>query len=320
MVGDALLQGTGSVILAVYRPKIQLLKRQLDSIAAQTLTDWHCLVGIDGADPETAAAVRDLVAHDPRFEVREYERNLGVYRHFERMLTEVAPDTAWVALSDQDDYFGPNKFETLLTELDASGTSAIAGQARVVNEAGDLMTTTRRKQGNLADLLLHNQVTGATAILRYPVVKAALPFPPTSPHAIHDHWLAVVAAAQGGVTISNQVVQDYVQHGENLIGEATTGTTRKKFTRVFRAGPKLWLDEEVLSIWQWRRDMAAQLARNLGEDLPHIPCGAPGTGLSEVSSALRGSLQRRFLSPSDAFLLYLAAVAFMLFKRSARTT
>lgn len=37
--------GKGMICLAVYNPNRELFKRQLLSIARQTITDWECLVG-----------------------------------------------------------------------------------------------------------------------------------------------------------------------------------------------------------------------------------------------------------------------------------
>ena len=97
--------GPGVVVMAVYRPDPVLLERQIESLRIQTVADWRCMIGIDGADSETHHLLKDLTGDDARFEVSEYADNVGVYRHFERLLREVDGDAAWVALADQDDYW-----------------------------------------------------------------------------------------------------------------------------------------------------------------------------------------------------------------------
>ena len=39
---------------------------------------------------------------------------------------------------------------------------------------------------------------------------------------LHDHWLALCAVATGSYTVCDEVVQDYVQHGANLVGETAS--------------------------------------------------------------------------------------------------
>src|SRR3954454_25386717 len=103
------MQGSGFVAMAVYRPNPALLARQISSLRDQTVRDWRCLVGVDGADSETVTLLKELIGGDGRFAVVEYPDNGGVYRHFNRLLEAVPADAAWVALADQDDYWYPNK-------------------------------------------------------------------------------------------------------------------------------------------------------------------------------------------------------------------
>ena len=131
--------------------------------------------------------------------MHHFDDNLGVYRHFERLLALVPTDeVAWVALADQDDDWYPTKLARLLPALDLPGVAAVVGRARVVADGRD-KGLTKRRVGGFASTLLINQVTGSLAIFRPEVVAAALPFPPGNDDAIHDHWLAVCAAARGRI-------------------------------------------------------------------------------------------------------------------------
>src|SRR4029078_4121856 len=83
-----------------------------------------------------------------------------------------------------------------------------------------LRASTCRHQSDLIGLLWQNEVTGALTVFDTGLLEQALPFPDSdSSAAMHDHWLAVVAAATGRVLILPDVVQDYVQHGRNVLGE-----------------------------------------------------------------------------------------------------
>ncbi len=210
----------GVVVLAAYRPQPELFRIQLESIRDQTRTDWRCLVGADGGQEEVRRLVAESVGDDPRFEVVGWDDNVGFYLNFERLLGAVPEDAGWVALSDQDDRWYPDKLERLLPSLE-HGSLAL-GQARVVAwpDHRVLAHRTARRVVPAGDLLMTNQVTGALCVLRRDLLDLALPFPRLATVTqLHDHWLGLCAAATGSYAVLDEVVQDYVQHGANLVGE-----------------------------------------------------------------------------------------------------
>ena len=128
--GPLVSQGHGVVVLAAYRPDPELFAIQLRSIRDQTRRDFRCLIGADGGQEDVRALVAEIVGDDPRFEVIGWDDNLGFYLNFERLLLAVPDDASWVALSDQDDRWYPDKLERLVPLLDES--TLATGQARVV--------------------------------------------------------------------------------------------------------------------------------------------------------------------------------------------
>lgn len=210
----------GVVVLAAYRPDPELFRVQLTSIRQQTRGDFRCLVGADGGQAEVAVLVKDAVGDDDRFEVVGWDDNVGFYLNFERLLTAVPDDAGWVALSDHDDRWYPDKLERLVPLLDRS--VLVTGQARVVSapDGRVLLPKTDRRVVPAEDLLLQNQVSGALAVVRRELLDLALPFPQLRTLTqFHDHWLAVCAAATDRYLVLDEVVQDYVQHQGNEVGE-----------------------------------------------------------------------------------------------------
>lgn len=211
----------GYVVLAAYRPPVELFTRQLRSIQAQTLDAFRCVVVADGGVEEVRSMVTRAVGDDERFRVIGFEERVGFYRNFERGLAQVPPDAPWVALSDQDDMWRPEKLATLVPSL--ADASLVSGQARVVTYPGDVVVSasTHRRAVSPTALMLQNQFSGALCVFRGSLLRAALPFPSsTGPAQVHDHWLAVCAVAADGTRVIDRVVQDYVQHGSNVLGEA----------------------------------------------------------------------------------------------------
>ncbi|WP_224279000.1 glycosyltransferase [Nocardioides lacusdianchii] len=276
---------TGAIALAVYKPDAQLLAEQIRSIAAQTLEHWLCHIGIDGSDSLANELVGKLIRGDDRFVLHSYPENVGIYRNFERLVEEISPDAPWFALSDQDDSWDVDKLERMVAALDEDGIMAVIGQARLVDREGGRLGMTNRRNVPLPALLMDNQVTGSLALFRREVLDLALPFPPPTPAAYHDHWLGVVAAGSGRISFLSEDVQDYVQHGANALGEENRRDpgTRLRALAGSSRNPLHMLDRLAVERWGWRQTMAVTLAGRLQEDAaasreiaPFLMPGRPG--------------------------------------------
>lgn len=290
-------QRPGAVVMAVFRPDPVLLARQIASIRTQTCERWTCVIGVDGYDAEVTRLLQRLTSDDTRFRVEEHDANVGVYRHFERMLRSVPAEAAWVSLSDQDDYWYPAKLEKLTRELGRRGVAAVTGQARLVDIPGACHGVTRRNPGNAVETLLRNQVTGSLTVLRPEVVAAAVPFPDSTLTSMHDHWLGVCAAILGEVVLVDESVQDYVQHGANVLGEASATSVRAE-VRAMRhhGGARGYLDHLARERWGWRVQMARTLcARELiGRHGPVLrEIADEGAGANLLADLIRAVAHRR---------------------------
>lgn len=214
---------TVAICMATYEPSPELLERQLESLRRQTHADWICLISDDRSSPERLAEVERLVGDDPRFVVSAAARRAGAYENFHRALAMVPPEIPFVALSDQDDEWYPQKLELLLAAL---GEAALVfSDMRIVDRdrrvlAETYWTARRHNHANFASLLLGNTVTGAASLFRRELLDDALPLPPRVGNLYHDHWLALVARALGRIEYVDRPLYDYVQHPEAVIGHA----------------------------------------------------------------------------------------------------
>lgn len=227
--------GRGAIVLAAYDPDPDLFARQLASLRAQTITDWECVITVDGDDETVRRVLHEAAAGDPRFRVIADGQRLGFYLNFERGLRAVDDAAAWVALCDQDDEWYPEKLEVLLPNL--ADAALVSGQARLVTYPEEVVTgrTHRRDLGPVMTLL-NNQFTGSLCVFRGDLISLSLPFPRMSTRAAaHDHWLAVVAGVAGGTRIVDVLVQDYVQHGNNVFGDPSRMGSRGPMSVVVTA-------------------------------------------------------------------------------------
>ncbi|WP_308301140.1 MULTISPECIES: glycosyltransferase [unclassified Crossiella] len=219
--------GTGprvAICLATYHPERRFLAEQLDSIRKQTHDNWVCVISDDGTDPAARSVLAELTEGDPRFVVVEHERNVGFYRNFERALRLAPLDADAIALSDQDDVWDPDKLAVQLERLADPKVQLVYCDMRLIDDDGKLIAKTswdkRRNQWRELDaLLMLNTVTGAASLVRADLVRErVLPFPPGTPTAYHDQWIAATALSVGALSFVDRPLQSYRQHGENVSG------------------------------------------------------------------------------------------------------
>ncbi len=212
-----------AICMATYEPPEELLRRQLDSIREQEHENWVCAISDDHSSEAAFERLLAATEGDPRFVASRSETRLGFYRNFERALSMAPPTADFVTFCDQDDRWYPDKLARLIEGI---GDAQLAySDARIVSPGGDLVkpsywTERRNNHTNFASLLLANSVTGAASMFRRDLLDDALPFPPRLARAFHDHWLAVVAMAQGELAYLDEPLYDYVQHGEAVIGHS----------------------------------------------------------------------------------------------------
>ena len=98
-----------SIIVPVYNVE-QYLQRCLDSIAAQTFTDWECILIDDGSPDNSGAICDEYAAKDERFKVI-HQKNAGVSAARNAGL-EVAKGE-WIGFVDPDDYIQNDMYSFL---------------------------------------------------------------------------------------------------------------------------------------------------------------------------------------------------------------
>jgi glycosyltransferase involved in cell wall biosynthesis len=227
-----------AICLATYNPPLALFQRQVESIRAQTHANWVCLISDDCSPPDRYQAIQELVGGDRRFVVSRSPRRLGFYLNFERALALAPREAPLIALCDQDDYWYPEKLEVLVGALGDS--QLVYSDARIVDDAGRSIASTywsvrRNNHRDLPSLLVANSVTGAASLFRRRVLEHALPFPPGQFAHFHDHWIALVALALGGIEFVPRPLYDYVQHGGAALGHAQANrifTLRQRLGRL----------------------------------------------------------------------------------------
>jgi len=210
------------ICMATYEPEINTFRRQIKSIRAQTHKAWHCIVNDDGSSDEAFARYQEVIGDDKRFTVFRNQPNVGFYRNFETALSRVPGNVDFVAMSDQDDDWYPDKLESCLNEFN-SNTQLVYSDMHIVNEQGNILADTywQNRRNNYQDahvLFLANTVTGAASVFRRELLNDILPFPEPVGQVFHDHWIACVARCRGELGYVDRALYDYYQYGSSVIG------------------------------------------------------------------------------------------------------
>ena len=239
-----------AICMATYEPPPELFRRQVESIRAQTLTDWVCVVSDDCSEPATVAAMQEAFGGDERFVLARSDRRRGFYHNFERALALAPAGARYVAMADQDDHWQPGKLQTLVDEI--GDARLVYSDQRIIAEDGRLIADTYwgRRDNNherLLSLLVANAVTGAASLFPRALLDDALPFPPAQFAHFHDHWVALTALALGDIAFVDRPLYDYVQHGTATLGHAnaTRMTSLRDRLTSLRRGPR-----ERIRLWR----------------------------------------------------------------------
>lgn len=250
------------VVLATHNPRVDLLQAQVDSLRAQTVEDWRCLVFDDSSSD--AQAITTVIGDDDRFSVMTSQPHLGHYVAFEHLLRN-GPIDAPVFLCDQDDRWAPDKMQHLLKEIDGGADAAFSAM-RVVDEQGRVLRerflSHDPEPGTLtpAHLLVMNSVSGAALALSQRTIDAALPFPARRLRGWHDQWLAAVAARIGRVEYVPEPLVDYTTHGGQVVGLGLRSIDVQRFRDYLgRIGNGRQLLPDLRSRASWVRTAAARL-------------------------------------------------------------
>lgn len=243
-----------SILMAVYEPRMDWLREQLESLDAQTYPNLRLYVRDDCSPTvpyeEIEGCIRDCIRSFP-YEIQRNEENLGSTRTFERLTQEAEGE--YFAYCDQDDIWLPEKLEVLQKEQKNSGALLVCSDMYIIDGEGrqtaDSITQIRRHhkfrsgRGLAEGLLITNFATGCAMLVTSAAAKAAVPF---CPYMVHDHYLALYCASCGEVLSVPRPLIRYRIHGGNQTG-LMAGVTDKKSYGAVRIGIPLkkflWLRE-----------------------------------------------------------------------------
>jgi glycosyltransferase involved in cell wall biosynthesis len=205
-----------SVVMTTYNGA-QFLVEQIDSILRQSVADFELIIADDCSSDATPALLRAYAERDTRVRLLLNERNLGLHDNLERALRTARG--RFIAISDQDDVWSPQKLECLLQHI--GERSAVYSDSLLVNAAGHslgmtLLQRLKLKQPATDDravaLMRKNCVSGHALLFRRELLELALPF---DARLMFDQQLGFFAALAHGLSYVDEPLVQHRIHDRN---------------------------------------------------------------------------------------------------------
>jgi rhamnosyltransferase len=271
------LKSTLYIVLATFNG-VRFLSGQLDSLIAQTESNWTLLIRDGGSLDQTLDIVQRYCRKDQRINMLENETGLygSAIENFSTLLNAAyAQGAEYVFCCDQDDVWEKKKLQLTLAQLkqlegQGQAPSLIHHDLLVVNESlepiadsfVDLMQLRPSDQHNPQRLISRNEVTGCAMACNRALLEIALPI--SNQAVMHDWWLALCAGYIGRLAFIPDKLVKYRQHSANTIGAKSFWHGLNPLTNWF-AGWRRG-DEEFISTVKQARAFKEAMADRLGRD------------------------------------------------------
>ncbi|OKS89001.1 glycosyltransferase family 2 protein [Mucilaginibacter polytrichastri] len=218
-----------TVAMATYNGE-KYLEQQLQSILNQTLKPTEIIVCDDVSTDGTLAILKKYKEQGLLSYVVN-DRQLGLIDNFKKVVS-FAADENFVALSDQDDEWLPDKLEMSAALLEKTNNSKIPCMVytdlMLIDQNDTILNRSFRNelgqdkyQHNLQTLLFGNFVNGCTMLMN-PCLKKLFANIPKNVRLNHDGWMALAAFTFGKADGINLPLVSYRKHHNNASIAADT--------------------------------------------------------------------------------------------------
>lgn len=307
---------TNRILLCTYEGEAYL-EAQLASMEGQTESNFRLLLSDDASTDRSFAIGEAAAARDERITAIRRESGSGsAARHFLEGLRNprffsAADESDYYLFSDQDDIWHPDKLAVearAMRRLEARYGKALPllvhCDMRVVDGAGreiapsyvryQKMSPARRQ---LRQLLVQNNVTGGAMLMNHALVRLLVAHPVPEHAVMHDHWIALVAAAFGRIAYLDRALYDYRQHGDNVLGAKKGGALAEVRRRLGLAGESFKEMNEksgaayralFLQAEEFRRQYGKELSAEAGKTLDDFLALQHKTRIGKAVGILRG--------------------------------
>lgn len=219
-------QASISVVLCTYNGSA-FIDEQVASILAQQYQPSELIIQDDCSTDDTWDKLLQWQQRSPLIRLFRNEQNLGYNKNFEQVIQRATGD--FIAISDQDDIWLPEKFTRLLPAF-TNEEVVLAHNRSVRLENGHLDYRKSKLQHHFSGndtrkLFFFNQIMGHDMLFRKSLVQHIIPIPPGMSY---DWWIAVVATCYGTVASVEDYLVHHRIHGQNNYFTKSTAARKKE--------------------------------------------------------------------------------------------
>lgn len=233
-----------SVVMATYNGA-KYLEEQIESILSQSLLPAEIIVCDDCSNDGTLNILENY-QHRGLLKYYVNEKRLGVVDNFIKAIGFAQQDN-YIALSDQDDIWMPNKLEIQALALSGLEQSQVNQGSPCIIYSDLILVDSEKNTLNISfwnelnhdvhehclhTLLFGNFVTGCTVMFNSATKKYLSQVPN---HILHDVWLAFIGNTFGKIISVKTPLVYYRQHNENAnyqVGNRKKTKWQERFKRL----------------------------------------------------------------------------------------
>lgn len=234
-----------SVALCTYNGE-KYIKEQLDSILSQTMAVNEIVICDDRSTDATMDILKQYENKYPDiFRLYTNVETLKSVKNFEKAISVCTGEITF--LSDQDDFWYPEKVETMMNHFLAQPEmKAFCSNGFLMDENSEIMTDyftkwdvyekylTEKPRLDTFNFLTQkgNFSTGATMVVKTDFAKSTFPIPEVQDFH-HDEWITLLATVEGKMGFINQKLINYRAHSAQQVGGIAFPKDSNYFTQIF---------------------------------------------------------------------------------------
>ena len=219
-----------AILMAAYNAE-KYIEVQIDSVIAQTSSEWTLYIRNDGSKDGTQSIIDSYASRYPEkiIQIDKGGENLGCNKNFYRLLETVEAD--YYMFADSDDYWMPNKVERNLEQIRKreqefpdipilvhNDMMVCDAELNVIHDSlWQFEKLHPEKFNTFGMLLVSPNVGGSTSIFNHISKKYIFPVPKDN-RIFFDHWISLSIAKYGQICVDRFISKKYRQHGNQECG------------------------------------------------------------------------------------------------------
>lgn len=234
------------ILMSTYNGE-KYLEEQINSLLAQSYTNWHLIIRDDYSSDNTSQIIEKYQKLYPKkiFVIKDDLKNLGINQSFFVLMENSKAD--YLMFCDQDDFWLTDKIKLSLEKLleieknnqSDNQPALVFSDLKVVDENlrsiadsfWQIMSINPDNAKQINKLIARNSVTGCTMMINKPLKNLIEKIPQTA--LIHDWWITLVACLFAKIAYISEPTILYRQHNNNVMGLGKKSKIKKLLANPF---------------------------------------------------------------------------------------